>query len=37
MTPIYEKAHIILNKYGYVFTWICFKDSLGLFMDGGIE
>jgi len=22
----------ILNKYGYVFTWICFEDSLRLFI-----
>ena len=30
-TPNSEKVHLILNKYGYVFTRICFKDSLRLF------
>ncbi len=32
-----EKGHLILNKYGYVFTWICLKDSLRLFMVAYIE
>jgi len=27
----------ILNKYGYVFTWICFEDSLRLFIVAYIE
>jgi hypothetical protein len=26
-----ENAHMILNKDGYVFTRICFEDSLRLF------
>ena len=28
---------LIVNKYSYVFTWICFEDSLPLFIKKGIE
>jgi len=28
---------LIVNKYGYVFLWICFEDSLPLFIKKGIE
>jgi cytochrome oxidase assembly protein ShyY1 len=27
----FQNSHLILNKYGYVFTWISFENSLGLF------
>ena len=28
---------IIFNKYDYAFTWICFEDSLCLFMVDCID
>jgi hypothetical protein len=31
----YKNSHLILNKYGYVFIWICFEDSLRLFIKNG--
>jgi hypothetical protein len=34
-TPYCKTPYIILNKYGYRFTWIRFEDSLRLFMEEG--
>jgi len=30
ITLIARNSHLIINKYGYVFVWIRFEDSLGL-------